>query len=160
MTFGCQAQKLAYTTFAQKIPINRFKTALTRCPCLKTNDTSISMQKFCIKALNIDAAMYPTLADVLFYRKKGYLAVTNYHDLVQGSNRTKKHDLKDKKCWCCVKLIELLFKPLGVNDKRREEKRREEKRREEKGIILWIMRTIHVRVSVKINSSQTILLLN
>ena len=50
--------------------MNRFKAALTRCSCFKTNDTSISLQKFCIKALNIDVAMYPTLADV-FLSEKG-----------------------------------------------------------------------------------------
>ena len=74
--------------------------------------------------------MYPMLADVLFYQRKGYLAVTHYHDLVQGSDRAKEHDLKDKKCGVAktntlwqeggVKLIELLFKPLGVNYKTRK----------------------------------------
>ena len=65
-----------------------------------------------------------------FIGQRVTLPVIYYHDLVQRSNRAKEHDLKDKKSSVVktnalwqegrVKLIELLFKPLGVNDKRRE----------------------------------------
>ena len=53
----------AQAAFAKTVSMTRFEAARARCEHFKINDTSISVKKACIRALNIGAATYPLLTD-------------------------------------------------------------------------------------------------